>query len=152
MSTLLYRGSLHIFNHSSIPTLLKKITKRRNSNSPSAQLAGANATTILKAIAKHAPGMARAHVGELCKCILEDSSAGSDELTAIALRLLANLVKVENDVVVADKKVIERVKKIALGSERRQTKFAARFLVLNTSVGPGAAKEVLEVRLTDHHT
>jgi sister-chromatid-cohesion protein PDS5 len=150
MSTLLYRGSLHIFNQSSIPTLLKKITRRRNSSSPSAQLAGANATIILKAIAKHAPVMARAHVGELYKCILEHSGTGSDELTEIALRLLANLVKAESDVVVSDKKVIERVKKMALGSERKQTKFAARFLVLNASVGPEVAKEVLEVRLNAH--
>ncbi|EKM75631.1 hypothetical protein AGABI1DRAFT_132023 [Agaricus bisporus var. burnettii JB137-S8] len=144
MTTLLYRGSFHIFNHSSIPTLLKKITKRRTSNSPSAQLAGANATTILKAITKYAPGMARAHVGELCKCLLENSSTGSDELTEITLRLLANLVKAENDVVVSDKRVIERIKRMALGSERRQTKFAARFLVLNLSAGTEPAREVLE--------
>ncbi|XP_006463974.1 hypothetical protein AGABI2DRAFT_225984, partial [Agaricus bisporus var. bisporus H97] len=148
MTTLLYRGSFHIFNHSSIPTLLKKITKRRTSNSPSAQLAGANATTILKAITKYAPGMARAHVGELCKCLLENSSTGSDELTEITLRLLANLVKAENDVVVSDKRVIERIKRMALGSERRQTKFAARFLVLNLSAGTEPAREVLE-RIVD---
>lgn len=92
--------------------------------------------------------MGRAHVGELCKCIVGDSNdedGGGNELVEVALRMLANLVRAEKDVVINDKKTMERVRKIALGNERKQAKFAARFLVLNPSSGVEATRQMLQV-------
>lgn len=89
---------------------------------------------------------------ELCRCVSGDSdgggggSGGNTELVEVALRLLANLVRVESDVVVGEKRTVERFVKIALGSERKLAKFAARFLVLTGgSSGETAARGLLEV-------
>lgn len=89
----------------------------------------------------------------MCKCILGETtsadgsgsgSSGNPELIEVAMRMLGNLVRAERDVNVGDKKVIEKMTKLALGGERKQAKFAARFLVLSNST-EGAARKVFEV-------
>jgi hypothetical protein len=70
---------------------------------------------------------------------------GNPELIEVALRMLGNLVRAERGVNVGDKKVIDKMTKIALGGERKQAKFAARFLVLGNST-EDATRKVLEVR------
>ncbi|KAF9443853.1 ARM repeat-containing protein [Macrolepiota fuliginosa MF-IS2] len=161
LSTLLYHGSLHIINHSSIPTLLKKLqlptgAQRRASTSPSNQLAATNSTLILKAMAKWAPGLVKAHFGELVKRVLalgefvggDGDTAGEKEEVVeveVVLRLLGNFVRFEKGSAdggtgggvteKVDRRVVERMVGYALGRERRLAKFAARFLVLAEGEG-----------------
>ncbi|KAF5351176.1 hypothetical protein D9756_008405 [Leucocoprinus leucothites] len=129
ITTLLWRGSLHIINHASIPTLLKKLQlshsqqqqKRRASAAASIQLAASNAGTLLNAIAKWAPGMGRERgVAELGRYI-------------VAGARVMRVGRVRRDVKISDKRLLGRVAKIALGRKRRLAKFAARVVVFGVA-------------------
>jgi sister-chromatid-cohesion protein PDS5 len=173
LTTLLNRGSLHIINHASIPTLLKKLrlshqlhqqqttTKRRTSTAASLQLAATNGGVILNAIAKWCPGLGKAHFVELGKYVVVDhdhdddgdgdgDSDDDDGGGEIALKLLANLFRAEKDMVkVSDKRTLDKIVKIALGRKRRLAKYAARVVVLGVS-DDRVVRDVLQVRFSLH--
>ncbi|KIM42318.1 hypothetical protein M413DRAFT_444743 [Hebeloma cylindrosporum] len=126
MTTLLRRGSYIIVNQSSIPVLFKRVVDGEGSTNVRALQRAEAAQSLLRVMAKHAPALFKAHVGELCKLTADENKGVVVELAVMAL---ANIVRWDEKIGGnIDKKTNERIFRLALDSDWRQAKFAARYL------------------------
>ncbi|KAH9477762.1 Sister chromatid cohesion protein pds5 [Psilocybe cubensis] len=130
MTAILRRSSYGIVNQSSIPTLFKRLEKgNQEGASGKARYAANNAQSILLAISKHCPALFKSHIAELSKAIADESKT---QLVEVALMALANVVKWDEKLGASvDKKTNERIVKLALSSNWRHAKFAARYLAFS---------------------
>ncbi|KAF7349279.1 Sister chromatid cohesion protein pds5 [Mycena sanguinolenta] len=125
MNKVLRQASLRILNQSSIPTLIKRLGK---SNS----VASDNARKLLTYVSRHQPGLFKSHIGELVKGIADEKHP---QVVELALQALTAVVKWDEKVVPAEKRTLERIKRLALEGSPRQAKFAARFLASSKNKG-----------------
>ncbi|KDQ60158.1 hypothetical protein JAAARDRAFT_711869 [Jaapia argillacea MUCL 33604] len=134
LSILIRRASLRIVNHSSIPTLVRRIQKGHrptNDNEPSdeppsrGEVTANNAFLLLTFISKHCPQLYKPHIGELTKAIADEKNGMLVEAT---LQALAAVVKWDEKLCPNDKRTPERLMRFVLQSNRRHAKFAARLL------------------------
>ncbi|WVQ76020.1 hypothetical protein IAR50_005656 [Cryptococcus sp. DSM 104548] len=119
LTVLLDNSAFDIINHSSIPTLLKRLQR------PESARCAAAASRFLVVIAKECPPMFKTHVAELVACTADKKNP---KLVEVALQGLAAVSKVCPDVAPNDSRLIERVIKLGHEGTYRQGKFAARFL------------------------
>jgi sister-chromatid-cohesion protein PDS5 len=151
MTTLLRRASYIIVNQSSIPVLFKRVVHGEGSTNARVLQRAEAAQSLLRVMAKHAPALFKAHVGELCKLTADENKGVAVELAVMAL---ANVVKWDEKIggnvdkyvyimsfflfmIIVDsdfgllhiyRKTNERIFRLALDSDWRQAKFAARYL------------------------
>ncbi|KAJ6486929.1 armadillo-type protein [Mycena sanguinolenta] len=125
MNKLLRQASLRILNQSSIPTLLKRLGKTNS-------VAADNARKLLTYVSRHQPGLFKSHIGELVKGIADEKHP---QVVELALQALTAVVKWDEKVVPAEKRTLERIKRLALEGSPRQAKFAARFLASSKNKG-----------------
>lgn len=153
MTTLLRRASYIIVNQSSIPVLFKRVVHGESSTNARVLQRAEAAQSLLRIMAKHAPALFKAHVGELCKLTADENKGVAVELAVMAL---ANVVKWDEKIggsvdkyvlspfssslsftmiIDADldrlhiyRKTNERIFRLALDSDWRQAKFAARYI------------------------
>ncbi|PPQ70235.1 hypothetical protein CVT25_011295 [Psilocybe cyanescens] len=130
MTTIVRRSSYSLTNQSSIPTLLKRVEKGNQEGAGSkARSAAINARGVLLVISKHCPALYKSHIAELGKATSDESKTA---LVESALMALANVVKWDEKLGASlDKKTNERIVKLALGSNWRHAKFAARYLAFS---------------------
>lgn len=156
MVTFLRRASYSIINNSSIPSLLKYI-QNTSSNKATERANAIQATRLMGEIARYTPALCKAHVGELCKVVAgtdgkgkgKSKATGDDGEYALegAVMALANLVKWDEKIgAMIDKKTNERIMNLALGTEWRRAKFAARYLAFCKNKNTLCAS-LVEVRL-----
>jgi sister-chromatid-cohesion protein PDS5 len=86
MTGLLRRNSLHIINTSSVPTLVKHIQRRDNSDLRATD----SARIILVAVAKQCPAIFKGHVAEFCRALSEE---GNVPLVEVSLQALAAVAR-----------------------------------------------------------
>ena len=136
MTTFLRRASYSIINTSSIPPLLKHI-QNTSSNKATDRANAIQATRLMGEIARYTPALCKGHVGELCKVVAGTDGKGKgkakggdgEHALEVAVMALANLVKWDEKIgAMIDKKTNERIMSLALGTEWRRAKFAARYL------------------------
>ncbi|KAI0047729.1 cohesin-associated protein Pds5 [Auriscalpium vulgare] len=129
MSTVLRRASLRYINHSSIPTLVKRLQRGDPTGdgygTSQAQLSANNAQAILTFVSKHCPALYKPHVGELTKAIAEERNP---RLVEVGLQALAAVASWDEKLAPTDKRTAERVMRFVLDSNPRQAKFSARLL------------------------
>ncbi|KAF9068921.1 armadillo-type protein [Rhodocollybia butyracea] len=123
MTALLQRGSLHIINTSSIPSLIKRVQRAQGTAITKTNLAANHAQIILSNAAKFCPGLFKPHVDDLITAI-EDGQ--NDKTVAVGLRALASVVKLDPALMPMESSTVEVVRTHALGSNPRHSKFAAR--------------------------
>ncbi|KAG9013484.1 hypothetical protein FRB94_002559 [Tulasnella sp. JGI-2019a] len=129
MSVLLRRSCLWVYNRSSIPTMMKCLQK--GDNPVDRHSRGAErAQKLLDHASKHCPAIYKSHVVELTKA-LGDSQ--HPRLLVVALRALASVVRHDHSLAPTDRRTIERLTKIVLGSNPGHAKFAARVLAYSKS-------------------
>ena len=87
MATFLRRGTLHIANQSSVPTLIKRVAKAGEGayQQQTAQLA----QVWLTFISRHYPALYKQHVGELSKAIADEKNAQLVEVSLQAYSVVA---------------------------------------------------------------
>ncbi|KAL0069681.1 Sister chromatid cohesion protein pds5 [Marasmius tenuissimus] len=129
MTIFLRRASLWIVNSSSIPTLLRtaqhgKATAKGRTMTKANQSAG-NALVLLNWMAKHCPALFKSHVDALVSVIQDGNNEKS---VTIALQALAEVCRCDKSVAPSEQEILDQVRDFALGSNRRHSKFAARFL------------------------
>lgn len=90
MSVYLRRASYLIVNQSSIPTLLKRVSKAYGNTHSHAQLAANHAHSLLTYISKHSPALYKSHISELTKAIADDDNP---RVAEIGLQALAGVVR-----------------------------------------------------------
>ena len=90
MTTFLRRGTLHIVNQSSVPTLIKRVAKAGEGaiQQQTAQLA----QVWLTFISRHYPALYKQHVGELSKAIADEKNA---QLVEVSLQAYSVVVRWE---------------------------------------------------------
>ncbi|KAF8999085.1 armadillo-type protein [Cyathus striatus] len=123
MNILLRRASYRIVNQSSVPTLIKRMQKGSTTS-----VAGEIATYAQRLLAftsKHSPAVFKPHIGELTKAIADEKHV---KLVEVCLQALAGVVRWDEKLAPSDKRTNERIARLALQSDVRQAKFAARFL------------------------
>ncbi|KAJ3762232.1 cohesin-associated protein Pds5 [Lentinula raphanica] len=125
MTTLLRRGSLHIVNTSSIPTLIERVQKGHGNTITKTNLAANHAQLLLINIAKFCPALLKPHVDDLVNAI-EDG--GNEKGVIVGLQALASLVKLDPALVPTASSTVETLQNHALGSSRRHAKFASRII------------------------
>ncbi|KAJ3999568.1 armadillo-type protein [Lentinula boryana] len=123
MTALLRRGSLHIMNTSSIPTLLQRLQRAHGTTMTKTNLAANHAQVLLTNIAKFCPPLLKPHVDEIIT-VVEDGK--NDKTVVVGLQALASLVKLDPLLVPMSSSTVEVIQKHALGSNHRHSKFAAR--------------------------
>jgi sister-chromatid-cohesion protein PDS5 len=157
MTTLLRRASYSIVNQSSIPLLFKRVVHGEDSTNARALQRAEAAQSLLRITAKHSPALFKAHVGELCKLIADENKGVSVELAVMALAnvvkwdekiggivdksvsyfvfrpfltlsFFAIILDAEHGLLLIYRKTNERIFRLALDSDWRQAKFAARYL------------------------
>jgi sister-chromatid-cohesion protein PDS5 len=103
METVLRRGSLHIINQSSIPTLVKRVQRGDPSGdghgTSQAQQTANQAFTLLTYAAKHCPAVYKPHVSELTKAFGDERNP---RLVEICLQALAGAVQWDNSLYPSD--------------------------------------------------
>ena len=90
MTTLLRRASYIIVNQSSVPVLFKRVVQGEGSTNARVLERAEAAQSLLRVMAKHAPALFKAHMGELCKLTADEDKGVAVELAVMAL---ANVVK-----------------------------------------------------------
>jgi sister-chromatid-cohesion protein PDS5 len=136
MTILLNRACYRIVNQSSIPTLLKYVQKGQGSTNANTQALAENALTLLTAVSKHSPALYQSHMSELTKAV-EDKK--NSTLVGVGIQALANVVRWDPklDITSVFRTMTDRmimtdcVVKLALGSDWRHAKFAARYLAFS---------------------
>ncbi|KAG6836734.1 hypothetical protein H0H93_004140 [Arthromyces matolae] len=121
--SFLRRSSFRILNQSSIPTLVKRLTKSQNvpNNHP---------LTLLKYISKHSPALYKSHIGELTKAIADEKNTSTVEP---CLHALAGVLQWDPKLAPTDKRTQDRFTRFALQSNPRNAKFAARIIATSTN-------------------
>ncbi|KAJ4463966.1 armadillo-type protein [Lentinula edodes] len=124
LTALLRRGSLHIVNTSSIPTLLLRLQRSQGTTITKTNLAANHAQVLFTNVAKFCPALLKPHVDELITAI-EDGK--NDKTVAVGLQALASLVKLDPLLMpLESSSTVEVIKSHVLGSNHRHAKFAAR--------------------------
>lgn len=90
MTIYLRRASYPIVNQSSIPTLLKRVSKAHGSSHNHTLLTANHAHALLTYISKHSPALYKSHISELTKAIADDTNP---TLVEIGLQALAGVVR-----------------------------------------------------------
>ncbi|KAG6901443.1 hypothetical protein C0995_011956 [Termitomyces sp. Mi166 len=132
--TLLRRSSFRILSQSSIPTLIKRLSKGQshNNNHP---------LILLKFVSKHSPALYKSHIGELTKAIADEKNASAVEacLHALAgvLRWDPKLAPTDNVRVggvtdIKARRTQDRITRFVLQSNPRMAKFAARIIAVSS--------------------
>lgn len=126
---LLRRSSFLLLNQSSIPVLLRRISKGcTDATSNSSRSSPDQAHFLLKFISKHVPALYKAHLGELMKFLGEDKNAG---IVETCLHALAGVFAWDKSLIPTDKRIRDRMMRFVLSSNWRHSKFAARILAFS---------------------
>ncbi|EDR01919.1 uncharacterized protein LACBIDRAFT_254367 [Laccaria bicolor S238N-H82] len=133
MTVLLYRASYRVLNQSSIPTLLKRVQKGH------IRQAALHAKTLLTFVSKHSPSLYRSHISELTKAIADEKH---ETLVGVALQALAGVVKWDQTLAPTDKRTNDRITRIVLQDNWRQSKFAARYLAFSSNKDEACLKAI----------
>ncbi|KAF8067855.1 armadillo-type protein [Lyophyllum atratum] len=143
LNTLLRRSSFRIINHSSIPTLIKRVQKGHGHSSGAAHTTATHAQTLLTFVSKHAPAFYKSHIGELTKAIADEKNPA---LVETGLHALAGVLQWDSKLFPTDKRTLERITRFALQSNARLAKFAARILAVSgdSDVCTGVVESVVE--------
>ncbi|KAJ4468818.1 armadillo-type protein [Lentinula aciculospora] len=123
MTALLRRGTLHITNTSSVPTLLLRLQRAHGTTITKTNLAANHAQLLLINIAKSCPALLKPHVDDLITAV-EDGK--NDKTVVVGLQALASLVKLDPQLVPMESSTVEVIRNHVLGSNHRHAKFAAR--------------------------
>ncbi|KAG5641986.1 hypothetical protein DXG03_003815 [Asterophora parasitica] len=121
LATLLRRSSFRTLNQSSIPTLIKRVSKGHGHTSDHAKL-------LLTYISKHSPSFCKSHISELTKAIADEKHIA---LAETCLHALAGVLSWDNKLAPTDKRTLERIRRFALQSNERLAKFASRILAVS---------------------
>ncbi|TFK41636.1 armadillo-type protein [Crucibulum laeve] len=140
MTTFLRRASCRILNQSSIPTLIKRVQKGQDNPNSASYQAAHHAQTLLTFISKHSPSLYKLHISELTKGVADEKHP---KLVEVSLQALAGVVRWDDKLAPTDKRTNERVVRLALQSDARHAKFAARFLAFSKNKEE-ACTEVIE--------
>jgi sister-chromatid-cohesion protein PDS5 len=104
MDAVLRRGSLHLINQSSVPTLVKRVQRGdpvgNGHGTSQAQQVANHAHTLLTYASKHCPGIYKPHVPELTKALTDDKNP---RLVEVCLQALAGVVQWDNTLYPSDK-------------------------------------------------
>jgi sister-chromatid-cohesion protein PDS5 len=95
MAAVVRRGSLHLINTSSIPTLVKRVQRGEQAAAP--------AHTLLTYASKHCPALYTSHVAELAKALTDEKNP---QLVEVCLQALAGVVQWDNSLYPTDKCVL----------------------------------------------
>lgn len=139
MTVLLYRASYRVLNQSSIPTLLKRVQKGLDSTTSHIRQAALHAKTLLTFVSKHSPSLYRSHISELTKAIADEKH---ETLVGVALQALAGVVKWDQTLAPTDKRTNDRITRIVLQDNWRQSKFAARYLAFSSNKDEACLKAI----------
>ncbi|KAF8223437.1 cohesin-associated protein Pds5 [Tricholoma matsutake] len=140
MAAFLRRSSFRIVNQSSVPTLIKHIQRGDSSAISQSNTKAAHAQTLLHFVSKHYAALYKPHIGELIKAI---ASERNETLVEIGLNALASVLKWDDKLAPTDRKTLERITRLALQSNKRHAKFAARVLAISTN-GEEACMNIVE--------
>lgn len=160
MNIFLHRACYRIINQSSIPTLLKYVQKGQGSTNANTRAFAENALTLLTAVSKHSPALYQSHMSELTKALADEKKS---TLVEVGIQALANVIRWDPKLAMIDKfvtfsiffdhvvdlgfrKTTDRIVKLALGSDWRHAKFAARYLAFSKNRVELCA-EIVEVSL-----
>jgi sister chromatid cohesion protein PDS5 len=128
-------------NTSSIPTLVKHIQQQDEFTD--------NARRLLVYISKNCPLLYSPHGAELAKALANDRQP---ELVETALQALATLARADPEKAPSDKRILDRVARLAVCTNPKHSKFAARFLTYAKG-GEQSCEDVVNVRrATQAHT
>ncbi|KAF9457542.1 armadillo-type protein [Collybia nuda] len=128
MTALLRRCSPWILNQSSIPTLIKRVQKGHGNATSQSHATAAHAETLLTFVSKHSPALYKPHISELTKAIADEKNT---TLVEVSLRALAGVISWDDKLAPTDKRTNERLSRLALQSNYRYAKFAARALAFS---------------------
>ncbi|KAG6907699.1 hypothetical protein DXG01_007755 [Tephrocybe rancida] len=130
--TLLRRSSFRLLNHSSIPTLIKRVPKgQAHINS--------HPLILLTFVSKHSSALYKSHIGELTKAIADEKNSS---LVETCLHSLAGVLQWDPKLAPTDKRTQERITRLALQPNSRMAKFAARIIAV--SGDPDACTRLVE--------
>ncbi|WRT64749.1 uncharacterized protein IL334_001683 [Kwoniella shivajii] len=119
LTTLVDVSAWNVVNQSSIPALLRRISK------PESEASASAAAKLLGMMAKEGAPMFKSHTGQLVVSMMDKKN---EKLVELSLQALASVCKIYPDVAPAEHRPVERAIAIALEGTPRQAKFAARFL------------------------
>nr|XP_019008459.1 uncharacterized protein I206_07018 [Kwoniella pini CBS 10737]OCF47240.1 hypothetical protein I206_07018 [Kwoniella pini CBS 10737] len=119
ITSLVNISTWNIVNQSSIPPLLKRISK------PESEASSTPALRVLGILAKEGAPLFKHHAAQLVVAMMDRKN---DHLVELALQAMGAVCKIYPEVAPAEHRPIERAINIALEGTPRQAKFAARFL------------------------
>ncbi|WWD07643.1 hypothetical protein V865_005744 [Kwoniella europaea PYCC6329] len=119
ITSLVDISTWNIINQSSIPPLIRRISK------PESEASSTAAAKILAIIAKEGAPMFKNYTGQLTVAMMDKKN---DKLVELALQALSAVCKIYPEVAPAEHRPVERATTVALEGTQRQAKFAARFL------------------------
>ena len=104
LNILLRRSSFRILNQSSIPTLIKRVSKGHGDDDSASQITAGHARTLLRYISKHSAAMYKSHIGELMKAVADEKH---EALIETSLQALAGVLNWDQKLVSTDKCVFK---------------------------------------------
>lgn len=122
-TVLIDSAMFNVVNHSSISPLIKRLQTRTTDDI--GQRTAEAAYQFLRLMAKECAPMFKSHVDELMIVVGEKRN---EKLVEVGLQALAAVVKVDADWGPSDRKVRDKIIKLALEGTPRQAKFATRFI------------------------
>ncbi|KAF8325800.1 armadillo-type protein [Cantharellus anzutake] len=135
MNDLFRRASFYIINHSSIPSLSKRI-QRFSENDPEG---AAKAEFILERICKYCPAMLKTHIPEFIKALSEE---GNVPLIGISLQALSSATRADPSGV---KRLVEKAARFAKAGHRKYAKFGTRILAFSSGASSKCQELVEEI-------
>ncbi|RXW15368.1 hypothetical protein EST38_g10488 [Candolleomyces aberdarensis] len=144
LNVFLRRASFRIINQSSIPSLLKRVSRGYGSTADHLIDTANRAQTVLSFVSKHCPALYKPHVAELVKVVTagdgKDERNVNEQVVEIGLQALAGVVKSDGGVAPTDKRTNERIEKFAVHSNWRLAKFATRYLAFGKNKKEACAR------------
>ncbi|OXM77000.1 sister chromatid cohesion protein PDS5 [Cryptococcus neoformans Bt63] len=131
LTTLIDMSAWNVLNHSSIPSLIRRLQRADSERIASA------AAQFLGLMAKEGPPMYKSHVQELVAAVADKKNG---RLVEIGFQGLAAVCKVYPEIAPSDNRTIERAINVAQEGTPRQAKFATRFLARSRDAASHCSK------------